>query len=75
MICTADKGPRFFGFVHGGALPVSLAANWLATAWDQNGFSFASSPGAVVIEEAALRWLRSIFGLPASAAATAAALA
>jgi glutamate/tyrosine decarboxylase-like PLP-dependent enzyme len=56
--------------VHGGALPVSLAANWLATAWDQNGFSFASSPVAVVIEEAALRWLRSIFGLPASAATT-----
>ena len=29
-------GPRFFGFVIGGSLPVTLAANWLAGAWDQN---------------------------------------
>ena len=24
-------GPRFFGFVIGGSLPVTVAANWLAT--------------------------------------------
>ena len=29
-------GRRFFGFVIGGSLPVSLAANWMAGAWDQN---------------------------------------
>ena len=29
-------GPRFFGFVIGGALPVTVASNWLTTAWDQN---------------------------------------
>ena len=32
----AMAGPRFFGFVIGGSLPVTLAANWLAGAWDQN---------------------------------------
>ncbi len=31
---TAMAGPRFFGFVIGGSLPVALAANWLAGAWD-----------------------------------------
>src|SRR5688572_3391916 len=30
----AMAGPRFFGFVIGGTLPVTLAANWLAGAWD-----------------------------------------
>ncbi|MDH3622116.1 MAG: aspartate aminotransferase family protein, partial [Gammaproteobacteria bacterium] len=29
-------GPRYFGFVIGGSLPVTVASNWLATAWDQN---------------------------------------
>ena len=32
----ALAGPRFFGFVIGGSLPATVAANWLATAWDQN---------------------------------------
>ena len=32
----ATAGPRFFGFVIGGALPATVAANWLAAAWDQN---------------------------------------
>ena len=32
----ATASPRFFGFVVGDALPVTLAANWLAGAWDQN---------------------------------------
>lgn len=65
----ASAGPRFFGFVHGGALPVSLAANWLASAWDQNAFSQVSSPVAVLIEAAALRWMLSLLGLPQTAGA------
>src|SRR5262249_2026576 len=32
----AMAGPRFFGFVIGSALPATVAANWIASAWDQN---------------------------------------
>lgn len=61
---VASAGPRYFGFVTGGTLPAAAAANWLAAAWDQNAFSFVSSPVAAVIEEIALGWLIDMFHLP-----------
>lgn len=62
---VAMAGPRFFGFVIGGSLPVALAANWLATAWDQNTALHAVTPALAVMEQTALRWLVDLFGLPA----------
>jgi glutamate/tyrosine decarboxylase-like PLP-dependent enzyme/uncharacterized damage-inducible protein DinB len=58
-------GPRFFGFVIGGSLPASLAANWLAGAWDQNAAFHSLTPSVAVMEEVALKWLVELFGLPA----------
>lgn len=60
----AMAGPRFFGFVTGGSLPVALAANWLAGAWDQNSAFYHVVPGAAKLEQIALRWLLELFGLP-----------
>ncbi|MBK6736094.1 MAG: aspartate aminotransferase family protein [bacterium] len=61
----AMAGPRFFGFVIGGALPVTVAANWLATAWDQNTAFYHPTPATAEIERVALRWLVDMLGLPA----------
>ena len=61
---TAMAGRRFFGFVIGGSLPIALAANWLAGAWDQNTGLHRPSPGTAYLEQVALRWLLDILGLP-----------
>ena len=62
----ATTGPRFFGFVIGGTLPAALAANWLATAWDQNAAMASVTPGVAHVEAIALRWLVDVLGLPAT---------
>ncbi len=63
----AMAGPRFFGFVIGGALPATVAANVLATAWDQNSAKWAVTPGTAAIERVALRWTLEALGLPREA--------
>src|SRR5690349_14887765 len=57
-------GPRFFGFVIGGSLPVTLAANWLAGAWDQNSALYNVTPLTATLEQVALRWLLDVLHLP-----------
>ena len=60
--CSA--GPRYFGFVIGGSLPVALAADWITSAWDQNSGLFVTSPAVSVMEEVAAGWLLDLFDLP-----------
>ena len=60
----AMAGPRFFGFVVGGALPAALAANWLACSWDQMSGLAEVTPLPAKLEDVALRWLRDVLGLP-----------
>lgn len=62
---VATAGPRYFGFVVGGSLPAALAADWLASAWDQNGFCYLTSPAAAAAEEITRTWLLDLLGLPA----------
>jgi glutamate/tyrosine decarboxylase-like PLP-dependent enzyme len=60
----ANAGPRFFGFVVGGSLPVSIAADWMAATWDQNAGIYVLAPAAAVVEEVAAKWLLQILRLP-----------
>jgi glutamate/tyrosine decarboxylase-like PLP-dependent enzyme len=64
----ASAGARFFGFVIGGALPVTVAANWLAAAWDQNAGLVVTSPINAALESVSLRWVKDLFHLPAQSA-------
>lgn len=63
-------GPRFFGFVIGGSLPVTVASNWLATAWDQNVVMHEVTPATATLERVAMNWLIELFGLPGESAAS-----
>ncbi|TQL47570.1 glutamate/tyrosine decarboxylase-like PLP-dependent enzyme [Homoserinimonas aerilata] len=58
---------RFFGWVIGGTLPASLAADWLVTAWDQNAALRYATPATAAAEEAAGAWLLELLGLPSGA--------
>jgi len=70
LVLTADPGVvasgsgRFFGFVIGGATPAALAADWLASTWDQNAGLYVIGPSASVVEEVAGEWLAELLGLP-----------
>jgi glutamate/tyrosine decarboxylase-like PLP-dependent enzyme len=57
-------GGRYFGFVNGGTLPASLAANWLPGAWDQNAALRVMSPIAATLEDVVLQWICEALGLP-----------
>ena len=63
----ASAGPRYFGFVIGGSLPVALAADWMTSAWDQNCGIYNTSPAASVVEDVVRGWLLELFDLPRDA--------
>ena len=65
----AMAGSRFFGFVIGGSLPVTVASNWLATAWDQNVVMHEVTPATSTMEKVAIGWLVDLLGLPAGTGA------
>jgi glutamate/tyrosine decarboxylase-like PLP-dependent enzyme len=64
---VATDGPRYFGFVVGGALDAALSADLLATGWGLLAFNPVTSPVAAVAEEVAGSWLKELLQIPADA--------
>jgi len=60
----AQTGGRYFGFVNGGALPISIATKWLSDFWDQCAGLYLTSPINAKLEAVCENWLKDIFGLP-----------
>src|SRR3954470_23677800 len=61
---VAEPSGRYFGFVIGGAVPASIAADWLTSTWDQNAGLYIGGPAASIAEEVAGAWLIELLGLP-----------
>ncbi|MFI5613663.1 pyridoxal phosphate-dependent decarboxylase family protein [Amycolatopsis sp. NPDC051903] len=59
---AASAGPRYLGFVTGGATPAAVAGDWLTAAADQNPVSSLDS-SASDLERETTAWLAQLFGL------------
>jgi glutamate/tyrosine decarboxylase-like PLP-dependent enzyme len=64
---VATPGPRYFGYVIGGALPATVGADWLTTIWDQCAGLGPLGPSVAVVEEITGDWLKDVLGLPQAA--------
>ena len=62
--------PRFFGFVIGGSMPVTLAANWIAGAWDQNTVMHDVAPAVSTLEQVSIEWMLEMLNLPRESGAS-----
>ncbi len=73
LIRAAEPGlvgntrPGFHAWVMGGSSPVGVAADWLTSAWGQNGAIYQCSPAAATAEEVAADWLLDLLDLPRDA--------
>ena len=59
---SGSAGPRYLGFVTGGATPAGIAGDWLTSVFDQNPASGGDSI-APELEKETVRWLQELFGI------------
>ncbi|MBT6328907.1 MAG: aspartate aminotransferase family protein [Kordiimonadaceae bacterium] len=65
---TLTRSGRFFGFVVGGTLPVSVASSWLTSTWDQNSSLTVLGYVNAKLEQVAQKWIVEMLELPTGTA-------
>jgi len=59
-----------FGYIPGGGLYLSSLADYLAAVTNEYAGLYYASPGAVVIENEIIAWMKSVFGFPENSTGT-----
>ncbi|HSD08567.1 pyridoxal phosphate-dependent decarboxylase family protein [Flavobacterium sp.] len=66
-LLVSQAGPRYWGFVTGGATPASIAGDWLTTIYDPNAQATNAQGGvSALIELETINLLLQLLGLPKS---------
>ncbi|WP_417845040.1 pyridoxal phosphate-dependent decarboxylase family protein [Thalassospira sp.] len=60
---ATSSGPRYLGFVTGGATPAAVAGDWIASTIDQNATGPEGSVASAV-EQQVINWICDLGGLP-----------
>lgn len=64
-LLVASAGPRYWGFVTGGATPAGIAGDWLTTVYDQNTQSVQGEGDvSAIVEKETIRLLCQLLRLP-----------
>ncbi|SKC06190.1 pyridoxal phosphate-dependent decarboxylase family protein [Dyadobacter psychrophilus] len=64
-LMVASPGPRYWGFVTGGATPAAIAGDWLTAVFDQNTQGTKGSGDvSAIVEKETIRLLCQLLGLP-----------